>query len=106
MRFALKGPRLAIELQQPKAQAMGFKRGALPPAARASLEEGVRKFKDALPGAQAEKKAAIQQNLNAGEAQLWYDDFFKAVHRKGRLHFRVLADLEGYQLELARTAPP
>jgi outer membrane biosynthesis protein TonB len=106
LRFTLKGPRLAIELQQPKAQAMGFKRGALPPAARAGLEEGVRKFKEALPGAPKEKKPAIEQNVIAAEAQLWYDNFFIAVHRKGRLHFRVLADLGGYQLELARTAPP
>jgi len=106
LRFILKGPRLAIELQQPKAQAMGFKRGALPPAARANLEGVVRKFKEALPGAPKEKKPAIEQGLNVAETQLWYDDFFMAVHRNGRLHFRVLADLEGYQLELARTTPP
>jgi outer membrane biosynthesis protein TonB len=106
VRFVQKGARLAIELHQPKAQAVQFKMFPLPQPARAKIEEGVQGLKRSLDGAQAEKKLPIQQSLHAAQAQLWYDDFFKAVHRKARLHFRVLADLEGYQLELARTGPP
>jgi hypothetical protein len=106
VRFAQRGARLAIELHQPKAQAAEFKMFPLPQPAREKIQEGIQGLNRALDGAQAEKKPPIQQSLNLAQAQLWYDDFFKAVHRKARLHFRVLADLGDYQLELARTEPP
>lgn len=97
-----KGTRLPIEFHQRQAP----KPGALPQPIRKTIEDRIRNLRGQLPGAQPKQKLLIEQNLNEAEAVLWYDDFFKVVHGKARLHFRVLADLEGYQLELARTEPP
>ncbi len=103
----LRGPRLTIDLRLLYPQAAQFKQlEAMTQPARVKFEEGLRALKMAIPGAQGEAKAQMEQKLNLAEAQLWYADFFAAVHRKGRLHFRVLLDLESYQLELARSQPP
>ena len=107
-----KGPRLAIELRQSRDQAAAFQASRLP-LMRPKIEEEIQNLKGSLGKVQSQPKlsveqkkvlaAPIEQRIIADEVALWYDDFFQAVHRKGRLHFRVLADLGGHQLELART---
>ncbi len=99
-----KRPKLIVDLKLVVPTQFG---PALSLTRRSALEEGVKTLGQEIPKTQAEaKKYSMQQQLEMAELQLWYDDFIKAVHRKAKLHFRIVIDVDGQPLVLAKTAVP
>lgn len=46
-----------------------------------------------------------RRELELRDAQLWYDDFVRAVHRKAVLHWRVFLEIDGQTVDLVVSQP-
>jgi serine/threonine protein kinase len=74
-------------------------------SARTVVEEHAKKLKQEADGAKSDPKKllSIEPQLDMSLRQLWYDDFYKGVHEKATLHYRVFALIGEKQVELVRT---
>jgi hypothetical protein len=74
-------------------------------SARTVVEEHAKKLQQEADGAKSDPKKllSIEPQLDMSLRQLWYDDFYKGVHEKATLHYRVFALIGEKQVELVRT---
>lgn len=61
--------------------------------------------KDKTKAPKGEYRARLNYQLDMCEKQLWYVEFYKQVHQKAKLHFRVFVEVDGQQIVLATTEP-
>lgn len=52
------------------------------------------------------EKTKIAQEFDKLSGPLWYEEFYKQVHRNARLHFRVFIEAKDQRIELARSEMP
>jgi serine/threonine protein kinase len=76
------------------------------PAFRLQADGRVKAINRELPAAKPEVKHILEQEYEGRQAQIWFDDFYKAVHRKAKMHYRVYVPVGEQQIEILRTSPP
>lgn len=103
---ALRGKALEVRVTNPPPAE--FKRIVqLVAAQRIGLEEEARRLQQQFAHAkEPPEKADIARKLEPIEAPLWFDEFYQQMHRKGRLHFRLLCEIQQQRFELGRTQVP
>jgi hypothetical protein len=100
-----KRPRVIVELNL-VAPRPGQLRPILPPELRKSIEQKVQELAQQVASAKPDPARLHKlSELEMGDAQLWYDDFLRAVHRKAVLHWRVFVEVDGQQLDLIVSQP-
>jgi hypothetical protein len=98
-----KGLAITIKLVNPSApQYKSFLAAAA--AGRPDAELQVRRISAEFAAAKEEgDKAKAAQKIEPFDMLLWFDDFYQAVNRKARLHFRVFIEAKEQRIELATT---
>jgi hypothetical protein len=104
----VKGKGLAITIKLVDPSAQQYKNSiAMFAANRPNAELEVRRLGAEFAAAKEEAdKVKAAQKLEPLDMPLWYDDFYQAVNRKARLHFRVFIDAKDQKIELARSEMP
>jgi hypothetical protein len=103
--FSVKRPKVQVDakLMMPTSQQFRqFEASAF----RMRADDRIKAINRDLPAAKPEVKRLLEQEFEGCQTQIWYDDFYKAVHRKGKVHFRVYLPVGEQQVEILRAAPP
>jgi hypothetical protein len=106
---AVKGKGLTITVRLTYPSAQMYKAGLKSlDANRIDIDQKIRGLPQQFAAAKKEEeKAKIADDFEKkGGEPLWYEDFYKQVHRNGQLHFRVFIEAKDQQIELARTEMP
>ena len=74
--------------------------------ARLLLVNPLRELEIQLKDEKKKRDPKLRMQKDALDLQAWIADTYAALHKTGRLHFRVFADLGGPMIDLAYTEPP
>jgi len=101
-----KGLGITIRLASPTAQQ--YKSAlAYANATRMEAELKIRGVPGQFAAAKEEaQKAKIAEDFEKYSAPLWYEEFYKQVHKNARLHFHVFLEIGDQRIELAHTEVP
>jgi hypothetical protein len=55
--------------------------------------------------AKGEDRTKLSNQIDLLEQQIWYLEFYLAVQKKPKLHYRIFIDADGQQVVLARSEP-
>ena len=100
-----KRPKVIVELNL-VAPRPGQLRPILTPDQRKSIEQRVQELVQQVASPKPDPARLHKLGeLEMGDAQLWYDDFLRAVHRKAVLHWRVFLEVDGQTLDLVVSQP-
>ncbi len=101
-----KGLSITIRLVNPSAQLYKIGLSKLAET-RIEVEQKVRGLPQQFAAAKEEgPKAKIADEFEKWAAPLWYEEFYKQVHRNAQLHFRVFIEAKDQQIDLVRTESP
>ena len=97
----VKGRELLVNFRLPK-QITTRLRAFRPEVAR-EMQSFRKPLEEQLKNANVAEKPGLEEKLDELDLDLWLADAFKALHKQGKIHFRVFAAIGDMELELGRT---
>jgi serine/threonine protein kinase len=101
--FSIRRSRVTVELKSVRPTAAVWRQ--LDPAGPkgSRLDDRVKQLTQEVAMAQGAQKSQLENALAIVDNQLWLRDFYRKVHRKAKLQFRVFVAVGDQQVELGRT---